>query len=208
MRFDSASTASRSSGCSIRTHRPGLGQSLLGGVPGERLVLRTDVDRGRDLVDLVDVDDRRDPLDQVAVARLGFALTRLGLAPGGDVFDHALPHRPRSVALDQHGGVAHPHDRSVRTQEPVLDLEALSRPLRPVGSPPARGRGRRDGSASPTCPDAPSIRSRARRSAARSSAPRTAAGGCRRDPARSRGTSRRAAPRPAGGSAPVPASAR
>ena len=111
--------------------QPGLGQALLGGVAGERLVLRADVDRGGDLVDLVDVDDRRDPLDQVAVARLGLALTRLGLAPGRDVLDHALPHRPRSVAFDQEGGVPYPHDRSVRTQEPVLDLEALSGSLRP-----------------------------------------------------------------------------
>ena len=81
--------------------QPGLGQALLGGVAGEGFVLRADVHRGGDLVDGIDVDDRRDPLDQVPVACLGLALTRLGLTPGRDVLDHALPYRPRSIAFDQ-----------------------------------------------------------------------------------------------------------
>ncbi len=109
-----------------------FGQPVLGGVPREQLVLRADVDRGRHLVDRVDVDGGREPLDQVAVARLGLSLTRLGFVASRDVFDDALPHRPVSVALDHHRGVADPHDRPVTPQEPVFDLEPLARALRPA----------------------------------------------------------------------------
>ena len=108
-------------------------KALLGGVPGELLVLRADVERGAEIVHGVGVDRDRELLDEGAVALLRRPEPLLGLHALGDVVGHALPiQRGSFVVADQPRVVVDPHDAAVLAQRAVVDAPFVAG-LRVIG---------------------------------------------------------------------------
>ena len=108
-------------------------------VPGEPFVLRADVERRRDLVDRVDVDDGRQLLDERTVALLGSRERSFGVGALRHVLDQALPDRAVVAPIHDGRGVMHPDDRSILADEPIFGVERLARPVGPPGFGDDRG---------------------------------------------------------------------
>ena len=127
-------------GVQVVDEEPRVCVPLLERVAEDVLDLRADVRRrlvGR--VRRVDVRDQRQLLRERAVARLRIHAV-------GDVDEEALPvQRPAARVAHRDGAVAHPDDRAVVAEEPVLRLVRLARALRLVDRGRARRRGRPGG---------------------------------------------------------------
>ena len=102
----------------------GVGEPFLLRVAGQVLVLRADVASRGDLVDVVDVDDRRKLLNEGPVSLAGLLEPAVGLLARGDVEHDALVAQP---AIDPHGHgfVADPDLLPLGGADAVLRRESL-----------------------------------------------------------------------------------
>ena len=99
----------------------GIGLPLLVGVPADLGVLGAVVDRRRLLVERIDIDRKRQLLDQDPVALLGLEIALLSKLSLGHVVDHAL-HERRLAAIVDDGDrlVAQPSLHTVGADQPVF----------------------------------------------------------------------------------------